>query len=211
MFEKSIKNCALFKNLSDDKIADALKILGATERFFKKGESIISTGEEVSFFSLVLSGTVQVFTEDLDGESVLMVNVTAGNTFGESLCFLGKNDSPVCAFATENCRVLMLSCKNIKQPENAWLYDRFASTLAQRALDMNDRIQVLSKLTIREKLLTLFSQYVHKTGGRTFSIPLSRDGLAAYIGVNRTALSRELSKMQNEKIIEFYKNSFKIL
>ncbi len=210
-YEKSIINCSIFAELDDDKIALAMNILGAIERNYKKGECLFTAGGELKYFGLVLEGTVQVFTDDINGDRVMMANVSAGNTFGESLCFLEKKESPVLAFAAEDSRILWLSCSRLRESENAWLYNRFASMLAQRALDMNDRIQVLSKLTLREKILTLFSQYAHKSGGRTFSLPMSRESLAAYIGANRSALSRELCKMRDEGIIEFYKNSFKIL
>ncbi len=209
-YETAIEKCPLFTGLSEEKRELAMSIFGAIERSYKKGECIFTAGGELKHFGLVLEGTIEVFTDDINGDRVMMANVSAGNTFGESLCFLEKKESPVLAFAAEDSRVLWLSCSRLREPENAWLYNRFASMLAGRALDMNDRIQVLSKLSIRDKLLTLFSQYAHKNGGRTFSLPFSRESLAAYIGVNRSALSRELSKMRDEGIIEFYKNTFKI-
>ncbi len=209
--KKALEKCPLFAGLDREKSDLALNIFGAIERSYKKGETLFCAGEELKYFGLVLEGTVQIFTDDINGDRVMMANVSSGNTFGESLCFLGTKESPVLAFAAEECRVLWLSCNRLQSPENAWLYNRFSAMLAQRALDMNDRIQVLSKLSLRDKLLTLFSQYAHKNDARTFSLPFSRESLATYIGVNRSALSRELGKMQREGIIEFYKNTIKIL
>jgi len=83
--------------------------------------------------------------------------------------------------------------------------------LAHKTLSMNDRIQILTKPNIRQKIITFLSQYSNRIGGKTFSIPFDRETLALYLGVNRSALSRELSAMQNDGIIEFYKNTFKIL
>ena len=68
-----------------------------------------------------------------------------------------------------------------------------------------------SKLTLREKLLTFLSGWERRCGQKTFQIPFDRAALAVYLGVNRTALSRELSAMQAEGLLEFYKNSFKLL
>ena len=76
---------------------------------------------------------------------------------------------------------------------------------------MNDRVQILSKTTIREKIVTFLSQYSNRFGSKTFSVPFDRETLALYLGVNRSALSRELSAMQRDGILEYYKNSFKIL
>ena len=111
--------------------------------------------------------------------------------------------------------MLWLRCDTLRSvgddPLERQIYRRFVTMLAERALSMNDRIQILSKLTIREKLLTYFSQCARAAGSRTFTVPLDRESLAAYLGVNRSALSRELSTMQRDGLIEFYKNSFKIL
>lgn len=216
MDKKAIKSCSLFADLSEQELTSALSLFCAVSAQYRKGEILRSEGERMKFFGLVTRGTVQVFMNDINGDSIIMATVTRGGTFGESLSFLGVREIPVCIQATEDSEVLWLSCEGFGEemcasPLSRKLYHRFVSMLAQRALDMNDRIQVLSKLTLREKLSTLFSQYAHKSGSRTFSLPLNREQLAAYLGVNRSALSRELCKMRDEGIIEFYKNSFKML
>ena len=208
-----IERCELFTGFSGGTLGEALKFFKAEARHHQKGECLCGVGDTLLGFGLVLSGTVQVFTEDINGERVIMANVPAGATFGESLCYLSEKNSPVFVFAQTECSVLWMKCDNLKISgvENLILRERFISMLARRALSMNDRIQILSKLTLREKLLTYFSQCAKEQKSRTFSIPLDRESLAIYLGVNRSALSRELSKMQKDGLIEFYKNSFKIL
>ncbi|MBQ2118632.1 MAG: winged helix-turn-helix domain-containing protein, partial [Clostridia bacterium] len=76
---------------------------------------------------------------------------------------------------------------------------------------MNSRIQILSKLTLREKLLTFFSDQAKKSGADTFSVPLDRKDMATYLGADRSALSRELSRMKREGLIDYYRNSFRII
>ena len=73
-----------------------------------------------------------------------------------------------------------------------------------------DRIQILSKLKIRDKLITFLSQCERKYGSRVFDLPFDRESLSTYLGTNRSALSRELSKMMDEGIISFSKNRFEI-
>jgi len=83
--------------------------------------------------------------------------------------------------------------------------------LAERTLRMNDRVQILSRPLLRDKLTTFFAQCEHRYGSKTFRVPFDRAGMALYLGVNRSALSRELSDMQAEGLIDFYRNSFRIL
>ena len=75
---------------------------------------------------------------------------------------------------------------------------------------MNDRIQILSKQGIREKLLAYFSVQKLKSGSNTFVLPLNRTNLAAYLGVNRTALCRTLSLLQKDGTISIDKNTVTI-
>ncbi len=150
--------------------------------------------------------------EDFDGNSIIMAIVTPAHTFGESLCFLGGS-SPVHIYAMGDTEVLWFSTDRIKNCENdtrdRLISNRFTSMLAAKTLEMNDRIQILSKIKLRDRLITYFSQNVAKYGS-SFTLPLSREDMAAYLGTNRSALSRELGKMRDEGIIEFEKSKFTI-
>lgn len=210
-----LKSNPLFRGLEDKDIYFALSAFSATQQSYEKGEILVSAGGRMNRFGLVLSGIVSASFSDIDGNDILMANVGAGETFGESLCWLKIEEIPVSVAAVTDSVILWLDPHSV--PDNNQnniafeLSIRFASMLAQKTLSMNDRIQVLSKPTIRQKLLTLFAQWSVKSGSKLFSVPYDRETLARYLGVNRSALSRELSLMQKEGIIEFYKNTFKIL
>ncbi|MBR4429122.1 MAG: winged helix-turn-helix domain-containing protein, partial [Clostridia bacterium] len=89
--------------------------------------------------------------------------------------------------------------------------NRVMASFARRALDMNDRIQVLSQRTLRKKIYTLLVQYAAKAGSNTFDLPLSREDMAVFLGCDRSALSRELARMKEDGIIDYYRNSFKVM
>lgn len=204
----------LFKDLNENEIEKALNLFSSVKRKYSKGENIASAGTRLEKFGLVLSGTVQVSFIDIDGNSVIMASVTKGDTFGESLCWLNISEIPVTVTAFTDVEVLLLSPQSLSSSTDALaleLKNRFVSMLATKALAMNDRIQILSKPTVRQKIITFLSQYSNRSQSKTFSVPFDRETLALYLGVNRSALSRELSAMQKEGIIEFYKNTFKIL
>ncbi len=210
-----MKKCALFADLDGERLISALRYFNATAAHCEKGEFIHHAGEKMDRFGLVLKGVVQVCTDDLNGNRMIMANVTAGNTFGEALCFLRIPAAPVYIYATEPVVFLWLSTDHVSQmtrsaEESEWK-NRFITIVAERSLKMNSRVQILSKLTLREKLNAFFTDRARKAGSDTFILPLSRDDMADYLGTNRSALSRELSKMKKEGIIDFYKGSFRIL
>ena len=212
-FEIVLKN-QLFFGLPTEEIKNALDLFDGLTQKYTKG-TMIAHGTKLKRFGLVLSGTVQVSFTDIDGNLVLMASVASGDTFGESLCWLGVEEIPVIITAFEDSEVLWLSPDVFRRqnlsPLGNDLRNRFVSMLASKALAMNDRVQVLSKQTLRKKIVTYLSQESNRKGSKTFSIPFDRETLALYLGVNRSALSRELSQMQKEGIVEFYRNTFKIL
>jgi CRP-like cAMP-binding protein len=202
----------LFARLSKEDIEYALSFFSSRTEQYKKGETLHVGGEKMSAFGLVISGAVQVGTFDYDGNAIIMAIVTKGQSFGESLCFLGR-ESSVYVQALSDTKVVWLSADRIKRPSSdprdLMIKERFTAVLAAKTLEMNDRIQILSKIKLRDRLITYFSQNVAKYGSE-FKIPLSREDMAVYLGTNRSALSRELGNMRDEGIIEFERNSFKV-
>lgn len=209
-----LQRSILFSDLNDNNLKAALTFFDATEKSYIKNQTFINPGENLGRFGLVLKGTVQIYTLDIDGFQMIMATVLAGETFGESLSYLGRK-SEIFATALTDCSVLWLNPKNIregniKSEEEKLLLNRFISLLATRALTMNDRIQILSKLTIREKLVAFFTESVRKYKSYSFILPLDRCDMAIYLGCDRSALSRELSKMSREGLISFNGKNFTV-
>lgn len=213
----SLSACPLFAGLPDDDRTRAARLLRATEKAYARGESLHRAGEPFSRFGLVLSGRVEVCRLDLSGEEALMASVGPGGTFGESLAYLGTENAPVCMTAPDGARVLWLDPAPLTRtrangdPLALLLADRLTAMMARRALELNERIQILSKLSLREKLKTYFETCARQAGQKTFSVPFDRAGLAAYLGANRAALSRELSRMRQDGLLDYYRDSFRIL
>jgi len=215
----SLKDHPLFRDLTEEDFSHACTFLQASFKTYKRGEFLIRAGEAFRFFGIVAKGSIQVYTDDIDGNCMMMANVGANESFGESLAYFLTEESPVYAVAFEDAEVIWLSAAALRQayadekaaPVAALLKERFTALLAARALSQNDRIQILSKPTIRERLIAFFTQWEHRTKSRTFRVPFDRSSLAVYLGVNRSALSRELSAMKKEGVIDFFRSSFRLL
>lgn len=208
----TILSCPLFSGMGENELRDALNFFDAIPQKYKKGDFLQSVLTPFDRFGLVLSGSIQVCCDDIDGYPMIMANVSEGDIFGESLCFT-RAESPVYIRAAADSEVLMMTTRQIhaaalsdEASKNFTL--RFTTVLAQKALSMNDRIQILSKITLREKILTLLNQYRRKFNSDEFLLPFDRADMAIYLGTDRTALSRELSKLKSQGIIDFKKNKF---
>ena len=120
------------------------------------------------------------------------------------------------AVAAEDCAVLFLDF-NILMEESmvnrSWqkkLLKNILHVSMQKNLSLSSRIFCTAPKTIRGRLLTYLSAQSMKAGSSTFDIPFNRQQLADYLNLDRSALSKELGKMRDEGLLEFYKNTFKL-
>ena len=204
----------LFKGLEQDRFERQLQVMKAEKATGEKGEMLQAIGKPIRRFGIVLSGAVQVCVDDIEGNRMIMAEVAPGNSFGESLCFLRTKESPVYIFASEDSELLWLSTEELFAGSDAFyreIQHRFTATLAGKALTMNNRIQVLSRLSLRGKLTAYFTELAAAQGSDVIRLPMNREDTAAYIGANRSALSRELARMRNEGLIDYRKNEIRIL
>ena len=204
----------LFKGLEQDRFDRQLQVMKAEKAGSEKGEMLQAIGEPIRRFGIVLSGAVQVCVDDIEGNRMIMAEVAPGNSFGESLCFLRTKESPVYIFASEDSDLLWLSTEDLFAGSDAFyreIQHRFTATLAGKALTMNNRIQVLSRLSLRGKLTAYFTELAAAQGSDVIRLPMNREDTAAYIGANRSALSRELARMKDEGLIDYRKNEIRIL
>ena len=203
-----LRSNPLFRGLDRERLDRQLAVMKAEKAQVERGETLQAPGKPIRHFGIVLSGAVQVCVDDIEGNRMIMAEVTAGNSFAESLCFLRN------IFASEDSELLWLSTEDLYAGSDAFyreIQQRFTATLAMKALTMNNRIQVLSKLSLRGKLTAYFTELAAAQGGSMIRLPMNREDTAAYIGANRSALSRELMKMKEEGLIDYLKNEIRIL
>ena len=193
----------------------SLELLKGKVLSFGKEEFVHPPYTPMETFGLLLSGSLQAMCDDMDGRRMILNSVRPGDTFGESLCFLRCGESPVYVRSSGPSSVLMLDPCELFLPFadefRTGLQRRFTALLAGRTLSMNSRIQVLSKIKLRDKLIAYFSEMLTVSGSDTFTLPMNRESLAAYIGTDRSALSRELSAMKKEGIIDYSGNRVTII
>ena len=192
-----------------------MKVMKAEKAHSERGGMLQAAGEPIRRFGIVLSGAVQVCVDDIEGNRMIMAEVAPGNSFAESLCFLRTKESPVYIFASEESDLLWLSTERLfSDPGDAFLSElqqRFTAALAAKALTMNNRIQVLSRLSLRGKLTAYFTELAAAQGSGVIRLPMNREDTAAYIGANRSALSRELARMKEDGLIDYRKNEITII
>ncbi len=214
---KETKGCLLFEGIDTETLVYFKSALGASERSFGKGEVIISQGDNTDKLGVVLEGHIEALHFDADGNSTTVSVLGVNEVFADFLAADDTAHSPVSIIAGEKCRVLFIPFGAMFMPtdefgeERRILLSNLAKIYASKYFAMMDRLICISMPTMRGKIIRYLKLVYGKTGTFTFEIPFDREGLARYLNTDRSALSRELSRMKKEGLIEYYKSSFRII
>ncbi|MGF7109123.1 Crp/Fnr family transcriptional regulator [Treponema pedis] len=212
-----LSHTVLFRGLTIDEIKSVLPCLGAKERQYVKGESVWHTGSTVTSFGLVLSGGVLIENDDIWGNKTVLNKIGTGKVFGETYAFASGEALMVNVVAAEECRILFLQvkplltvCKKMCGYHNK-IIENLIFIFAQKNLHLSRRMFHISSKSIRGRLRSYLSYQATKAGAWEIELPFNRQQLADYLGVDRSALSNEISKMQKEGLIKAEKNRFHII
>ena len=181
---------------------------------FQKDEYILLAGDRVEAFGLVITGKVLIIQEDFWGNRNILAAVGAGHCFAETFACSPGAVLNVSVMAQTNVQVLFLNVKRILTtcPSTCSHHSRMIrnllSELAEKNLRLNEKITHLGQRSRRAKILSYLSAEAQRHGSAEFDIAFSRQQLADYLSVDRSGLSMELSRMQEEGLLEYRKNHF---
>lgn len=211
---EKIRTSPLFDNIEEADLSTMLSCLGAAVRDYKKSEFVFLEGAELKQIGVVIEGAVHMVKEDVWGEKTILAVMGPGEIFGESFV-CGDYDSSTVSFqASCDCKILCLSfhrvlcvCGNACTYHNR-LVENMVTLIAHKNVKLMEKMAILSKKSIRERILTWLSLQVQFYGSETFRSPLGRLNLADYLCVDRSALTRELTRMKTDGLLDYNKNTF---
>jgi len=201
-----MNDISLFKGIEENDIEKLLKSLDARKINYKKNRTIVTNIINVKMIGIILSGTAIMERYDYNGNRSIIEKLEKNSLFGELFSRLGSDISVI---ATSNCEVLLIEYNNIlKNSKNIILINNMFNILSEKILKLNMREEILSKRTIRDKLLTYFSILANDKPNRVFVLPFTYTDLADYLSIDRSAMMREIKYLQDDLLIE--KNGKKI-
>jgi len=208
--------CPLFFGIRQEDMSAMLSCLGGRLRTFSKGEIILGEGAPSDLIGVVLSGTVQVVREDYFGNRSMMAKLGPADLFAEAFALAGVEGMPVNVVAAENCKVMLIDVSRIFRPcanacgfHQQMIYN-LMRILALKNLACNQKIEVTSKRSTREKLMAYLLIQAKRAKSSSFIIPFDRQELADYLEVDRSGLSSEIGKLRREGVLDCEKNRFTI-
>ncbi len=212
IFEK----CALFSGISKEDLSALLTCLGGNVVEYAKNQWIFSEGDSAKSMGILLSGCVQVVKDDYLGNRTIVNTVEPGGLFGESFACAEVDHMPVGVVATCPCKVLLVNCNRLLTTcsnsceFHSRMIQNLVHILAQSNILLNQKIEVTSHRSTREKLMAYLLSEAKKQQNHQFTIPFDRQELADYLGVERSAMSAEIGKMKKEGLLDTKKSWFQI-
>ena len=212
-----LKNSMIFHGMSDEDVADSLRFLEANEQNFRKGATILHAGDITDKLGLVLQGSVTIESDDVWGNRTILSNADSGEIFAETYALLDGEPMLVNVVANEDCRILFLRIGSLKRLQNnmeQWTIRLVTNLLiitTHKNLVLSSRSFHTAPKTVRGRVMAYLNSVSMQKHAREFNIPFDRQQLADYLNLDRTALSKELGKMKNDGLIDYYKNAFKII
>ena len=203
-----LKDLPLFRGLSEDEIARQAEALRGQRSAAKKGDVLLRQGEKTERCGILLEGTLQGYRIDRDGVLSVVSTLSAGMMFGEILMFSDQT-APVTLTALSDCRILWIGPVDLQRTHPLLIRNLFA-LIGSEYWELHRKIRYCTILPLRKRILTYLKDR-EKKEGTPFSLPLDRNGMAAYLNADRSALSRELSRMKAEGLIDYHKNVFRLL
>lgn len=211
-----IKKCPLFNTIKEDQYEFLLNCINAYIKTYNTGDYIFITGDNVNSLGIILSGAVEIIKENPAGSRHILSFLGPSNLFGEGIVCTKDRISPVSVHVKMPSKILMIPFDRVIRPcGNACdfhnlLIKNMIMLLGEKNMGLNYKIELLMIKGMREKLATYLLSESKIQHSNTFQIIPNRNELAEYLNVSRTSMCRELSRMKECGMIDYYQNSFQI-
>lgn len=211
-----LQKSPLFAEIGETELLSLLDCLGGSVRDYPKGTSIFREGDRPTHLGVVLSGEILITRTDYYGNRSIVATVMASQVFGETFACAEVEALPVDVTAATDCTVLLIGVDRVLNPccngcrfHNRIIYNLMKQTASKNLL-FHRKLEITSKRTTGDKLMTYLHMTAKEQGSNTFTIPYNRQELADYLEVDRSGLSMEISKLRREGVLTAEKNRFSL-
>lgn len=201
-----MESISIFKNLNHDEIDRLLKCFEAKERSFNKDAIIMTSLGNNSTVGIITKGKAELIRNDYNGTRTILETLETGDIFGD--VFSNYNIDELSIIAADLTDVVFIdyyhltkSCSKANHNHSKVL-ENTMQILSDKVVVSNERVEILSKRTTRDKLLAYFDLLAKKNFSRRFELPFTYTDLADYLGVDRSAMQRELKNLKEDELIK---------
>ena len=208
----------MFRSITVSEIDEALACFEPEIIHYRKNEVAVLAGDRLKGIGIVLSGRVSVAKDTFSGGRIILNVLQKGGIFGEIAAFSENRISQATVLAKEDCTVIYISPDSIigrcakSCGHHRMIETNVMGLIARKAVQLMHKIDYMSIKGMRAKICTfLYDSHLQSDNNLQFILPFNRSEMADYLNVSRPSMSRELGRLRNEGLIEFFSASVRIL
>lgn len=200
MLDKSM----FYKNIDEKKLKKLLLTLQSSTLFYKANQTIAYSIGNRKIIGVIEEGNANLIRYDYDGKRDILEEINEGDVFSDM--FLSTDNVELSVIATTNCKVTFIEYEDLieeskKSSVAVSLMDNLIELMAIKLVKRNERIELLTTRSIRNKLLSYFELQAKKNNSKSFNLKYSYTDLADYLSIDRSAMMRELKNLRDDKLI----------
>jgi CRP/FNR family transcriptional regulator, dissimilatory nitrate respiration regulator len=213
----SLSKNRLFDGISGEELRVLIDSFHPRIRVYQKHEYIAIAGYEMEGIGCLLEGEAKGVKEDILGNRTIVTLLQAGDIFGEMAAFSNQPQWPATIHAQQECTILFLPQQKLVghsehvSPSQQRLLHNMVKIMSEKALILSRKIDYLKMKSMRGRISTFLLEQWKKNKSQTLTLPMNRNELADFLGVSRPSMSREMGRMRDEGVIEFYRSSIRII
>jgi CRP-like cAMP-binding protein len=214
---KEIKNNPLFYNMKEEEILSVLKCGFATLENYTDNQMLFEKDQKVNKLGIVIEGVLNLVSQKYNGSRVIVTTLEKNDLFGEALIYASQGVSPYDLVSSGKSKVLLIPyrifsnmCSNNCSYHNQ-LIRNMLTILSDKIVMLNKKMSILNAESLKGRIAVYLLSLQQSSKRMVFDLPMNRQELAEFLNVKRPSLSRELSNMQRDGIIDVYRSSVKIL
>ncbi len=216
-YRDALQSAALFRGIAPDDLEALFSCFNPFVKRYEKGEIAAAAGDPLTGVGIVVGGEVEILHENASGSKSLLTFIGQGQTFGEVAAFAGQTVWPATVTARKESVLMFIpparflgNCRRACDFHKT-LVQNMLKILSEKAIRLNKKVEYLEIKGIRQKLCAYLLEQRKVNGSDTFILPMSKSELADYLSVSRPSMSRELGQMRDQKLLDFYLSSVRLL
>lgn len=212
-FAKILCKSQLFKGCDEDLIYKEINESNINVNNYKKGEFIAHEDEECVSIGLVIEGSIDIVRIYPSGQEIIIKRMSSKEVFGEALIMSNHNKYPATIISTTDSKIAFISKNELLSlcSTDTKVLENFIMILSNKIIMLNQKIKNISHKSIKHKVLSYIVEESVIQGSRIIKLNNTKEEIAAYIGIPRPSLSRELIKLRDEGIIQFDRKTISLL
>lgn len=211
-----LKKSRIFQGVDGQELIKIFNAVMLPEKVYFRNETIINQGEPVHKIGILIKGSAVSIKYHYDGNAQLLRIYQQGEVFSLEAVNTSLSTSPAALISQTDCEIVfipyseMLDSNYVSDKTKKQILSNAGEILSNELIRLEYKIDVLSKRTLRERIITYLSLIKERNAESTFDIGMNQEQFAQYLCVNRSVLSNELNKMRKAGLIDYKGNRFTV-